>query len=112
MHWKIYNIQTGRTIKAGLKDEEAAKDWLEENRPGREDNYMYEEMDEDEELEWAESLERGRADESGDAPWADGDDDDDFEEGRYTYKTEDDDEDPAVEGLHYEDEDDDMGDEF
>ncbi len=26
--WKIYNIQSGQVIKAGFKNEEAAKGWL------------------------------------------------------------------------------------
>ena len=30
--WKVFNINSGRVIKAGFQDEEAAKDWLELRR--------------------------------------------------------------------------------
>ena len=49
MSWKVYNIHTGRTIKAGFEDEESAKDWLEMRRDLSMEDYLVEELDEEEE---------------------------------------------------------------
>ena len=54
MHWKVYNIDTGKTIKAGFKGEEEAKDWLEQRHGLHQDKFMAEEMDHDEEEAWLE----------------------------------------------------------
>ena len=102
MFYKVYNIQSGQTIKAGFKNEEEAKEWLELARPGKEDNYLVEEMDADEIEDWKlkASDEENLEEES---------EEDDLEVGRYTYKTEDDaeDEDDELMGGMYEVEEDD-----
>ncbi len=88
--WKVYNIQTGQTLKAGFSNEDQARTWLEEHRAGREDNYIYEEMDDDEEQEWLESS--ANSDEDGDISGSAEDiEDESFERDRYNYSTEDDD---------------------
>jgi hypothetical protein len=103
VHWKVYYIQSGLTLKAGFKNEEEAKDWLEHNRPGQEDNYLAEEMDHDEEEEWLTAL-KAQADEAEDLDGAELEEDntasdEDLEKGRYTYSTEDDDGDDDDEDL-------------
>jgi len=47
--WKVYNIHTGKTIKAGFDEEEIAKEWLENRRDLDIEDYIVEEMDEEEE---------------------------------------------------------------
>lgn len=49
MSWKVYNIHTGKIIKAGFDDEEAAKDWLELRRDLATEDFLVEELDEEEE---------------------------------------------------------------
>ena len=49
MSWKVYNIHTGKTIKAGFDEEEIAKEWLENRRDLDIEDYIVEEMDEEEE---------------------------------------------------------------
>lgn len=53
--WKVYNIQSGKTIKAGFESEDDAKDWLELKGEDFQDLYEAEEMDQDEVEEWLES---------------------------------------------------------
>ncbi len=106
MYWKVYSIASGLTLKAGFKTEETAKAWLEKNRPGREENYLAEEMDDDEMAEWkAENEDEEEEDlvKAEDTP----DDDDEFERGGYSYSTDDDDEGDRDEDLLTEVEDDD-----
>ena len=49
MSWKVYNINTGKIIKDGFEDEEAAKDWLELRRDLATEDFLVEELDEEEE---------------------------------------------------------------
>lgn len=49
MAWKVYNIHSGRIIKAGFDDEELAKDWMESRRDLSPEDYLVEEMDSEEE---------------------------------------------------------------
>ena len=49
MPWKVYHIDTGETLRGGFEDEDAAKDWLEARSSINEEDYMVEEMDDDEE---------------------------------------------------------------
>ncbi len=105
MYWKVYSIASGLTLKAGFKSEETAKAWLEVNRPGREENYLAEEMDDDEIEEW--KAEHQEEDEEAIKAENATDDDDEFERGRYSYSTDDDDEGDSDEDLLTEVEDDD-----
>lgn len=86
--WKVYSIQSGKTVKAGLRSEEEAKEWLLLHREGQEDNYLAEEMDFDEQDEWQN---RKSGDEEEEESTGAAEDDDDIEKGRYTYSTDDDD---------------------
>ena len=52
--WKVYNIETGQTVKAGFDDEDAAKEWVEKRQDLLEEDHDIEEMDEDEEEEYLE----------------------------------------------------------
>jgi hypothetical protein len=109
VYWKVYSISSGLTLKAGFPSEEAAKAWLEVNRPGREENYLAEEMDDDEIEQWKLDHEEEEGDDlSKPAVEATEDDDDDeFERGRYSYSTDDDDVGERDEDLLSEVEDDD-----
>lgn len=49
MSWKVYNIHTGKIVKAGFEEEDAAKDWLELRRDLPTEDYLVEELDEEEE---------------------------------------------------------------
>jgi len=51
--WKIYNIHSGKIVKAGFDDEEIAKDWLENRRDLEQVDFLVEEMDDEEEEEYA-----------------------------------------------------------
>lgn len=53
--WKVYNIQSGKIVKAGFKEEDLAKEWLEGRDHLDPEEYMVEEMDHDEEEEWIEA---------------------------------------------------------
>jgi hypothetical protein len=53
--WKVYNIETGKIMKAGFEAEDDAKDWLEERFEDLADEYAVEEMDQDEEDDWREA---------------------------------------------------------
>ena len=53
MAWKVYNIHSGRIVKAGFDEEETAKDWLEIRRDLAPEDFLVEEMDDEEEEEWA-----------------------------------------------------------
>jgi hypothetical protein len=55
--WKVYNIETGKIMKAGFESEDDAKDWLEERFEDLADEYAVEEMDQDEEDDWREANE-------------------------------------------------------
>lgn len=59
MLWKVYNIQNGKTLRAGFESEEEAKEWLELKGDDLQDHYEVEEMDFDEEEEWREAQEAG-----------------------------------------------------
>ena len=47
--WKIYNIHSGKMLKAGFEDEDEAKEWLEARDHLPLEDYLVEEMDPDEE---------------------------------------------------------------
>lgn len=98
--WKVYNIETGKILKAGFDNEEDAKDWLEVRAEKLADEHVVEEMDTDEIEEWKEEKdaeeveEKEEADEDEDDDFVD--DDDDEEESEETsldelYDDEDDD---------------------
>ncbi len=55
MLWKVYNIETGKILKAGFDNEDDAKDWLEERAEKLADEHVVEEMDADEIDEWNEA---------------------------------------------------------
>jgi hypothetical protein len=55
--WKIYNIETGKILKAGFESEDAAKEWFDERIGDRGDLFEIDEMDQDEVDEWNEKLE-------------------------------------------------------
>ncbi len=55
--WKVFNISSGLTIKAGFADEDDAQAWLLAHEELEAENYLVEEMDPDEEDEYALSLE-------------------------------------------------------
>lgn len=63
MYWKVYNVDTGKILKAGFETEEEAKEWLEVREDDLEDIHMAEEMDQDEAVEWAEAQEKLEYDE-------------------------------------------------
>lgn len=73
--WKVYNVHTGRIVKAGFDDEETAKDWLELRKDLLTVDFLVEEMDEEEEEEYQEQEEE--EDEEVEDSFADDDDDDD-----------------------------------
>ena len=50
--WKVYKIETGKTVKAGFADEEDAKEWLETRKGLLQQDFEIEEMDPDEEEEY------------------------------------------------------------
>jgi hypothetical protein len=102
--WKVYNIETGKIMKAGFESEDDAKDWVDTRFEDLADEYAVEEMDQDEEDDWREANEED-ADEVVAAPVAEdeveyADDDDEF--------LDEDDEDSDEESLDevFEDEDD------
>jgi hypothetical protein len=81
--WKVYNIETGKIMKAGFESEDDAKDWLEERFEDLADEYAAEEMDQDEEEDWREANDEEQEDvvaapasEEEDAAYVDDDDDD------------------------------------
>ena len=81
--WKVYNIETGKILKAGFDSEDDAKDWLEERAEKLADEHVVDEMDTDEIEEWkeeneAEEKEKEEADE--DEEFDEDDDDDESEE--------------------------------
>jgi hypothetical protein len=41
--WKVYNIESGKIMKAGFESEEDAKEWLEARYEDLADEYMIEE---------------------------------------------------------------------
>ena len=105
--WKVYNIETGKVLKAGFESEDDAKDWLEERSENLADEYVVEEMDTDELEEWQEEKE----DEEDDIPvpafaedvaeegyFDDDDDDDESEES----------DEESLDELYEEDDDDDL----
>lgn len=61
--WKVYNIHTDKIIKAGFKNEDEAKEWVETRDFLSKDDYMVDEMDQDEEDEWLERVESDEEDE-------------------------------------------------
>lgn len=60
--WKVYNIETGRIMKAGFETDEQAAAWLERRKDLPEDEYDVAEMDEEEEEEFLESEEESDED--------------------------------------------------
>jgi len=107
--WKVYNIQSGQSLKAGFSSEDDSKEWLEKHRAGREDNYLCEEMDDDEEQEWLEAQKNNEDDDEVEQA-AEEIEDEVFERDRYTYTTEGDDGEDSDPGIINEliDEDDDF----
>lgn len=96
--WKVYNIETGKILKAGFDNEDDAKDWLEERADKLADEHVVEEMDTDEIEEWKEENEAEEVDEKDEEPEDDDfldDDDDESEETSLDelYDDEDDDDD-------------------
>jgi len=53
--WKVYNIATGKIVKAGFESDDLAKEWLERRKDLPEDEYDIDEMDEEEEEEFLEN---------------------------------------------------------
>lgn len=53
--WKIFNIESGKILKAGFEDEDTAKEWLEARDVTAVEDFAIEEMDQDEEEEWREN---------------------------------------------------------
>ncbi|MBF0441376.1 MAG: hypothetical protein HQK54_05680 [Oligoflexales bacterium] len=51
--WKVYNIQTDEIIKADFNSEASAREWLDSSSYASNEEVMVEEMDPDEEAEWA-----------------------------------------------------------
>ena len=101
--WKVYNIESGKILKAGFETEDEAKDWLEARYEDLADEYTVEEMDADEEEEWRE----GQEEEMEAAPIADDEDEVGHDEDDAFY--DDDDEESDEDSLEdmYEDEEDD-----
>src|SRR5262245_48527668 len=62
--WKVYNIQTGRIVKAGFDSDDQAKDWLERRKDLADDEYDIDEMDEEEEEEFLENEDGEEEDEA------------------------------------------------
>jgi hypothetical protein len=96
--WKVYNIESGKILKAGFDNEDDAKDWLEERAEKLADEHVVEEMDTDEIEEWKEENEAEEVEEKEEEADEDDDflDDDDEEESEETsldelYDDEDDD---------------------
>ncbi len=77
MLWKVYNIETGKILKAGFESQDDANDWLEERAEKLADEHVVEEMDADEIEEWNE--ENGE-DEDEVAAAAEDEDEDDYVE--------------------------------
>lgn len=78
--WKVYNIETGKILKAGFDNEDDAKDWLEERAEKLADEHVVEEMDTDEIEEWKEENEEEEVEEKEEEAEEDDDFDDDDEE--------------------------------
>lgn len=72
MLWKVYHIDSGKTVRAGFTSEDDAKEWLEARSEDLDDVYEVDEMDQDEIDEWEESQD--------DADFDDEDDDEDIED--------------------------------
>lgn len=95
--WKVYNIETGKILKAGFDNEDDAKDWLEERAEKLADEHVVDEMDTDEIEEWKEENEEeevvAKADEDDDDFVDDEDDEEESEETSLDELYEDDDDD-------------------
>ena len=104
--WKVYNIETGKIMKAGFESEDDAKDWLEERYEDLADEYAVEEMDQDEEDDWRDANDEDN-DEVVAAPAAE----DEIEYGDDDEFLDDDEEDSDEESLDevFDDDDDDEG---
>ncbi len=94
--WKVYNIETGKILKAGFDNEDDAKDWLEERAEKLADEHVVDEMDADEIDEWKEENEDEEVDAKVKEDEEELDDDEDEEESDETsldelYEDEDDD---------------------
>ena len=50
--WKVYNIHSGKIVKANLNSEDIAKEWLDARESFAQEDYIVEEMDDDEEEEF------------------------------------------------------------
>ncbi|MEZ4741358.1 MAG: hypothetical protein R3B45_02750 [Bdellovibrionota bacterium] len=81
MLWKVFNIETGATVKGGFVDEDEAKNWLEYKMDESADLDLYDvtEMDEDEELLYEESEDEDSDYESSTEIYEESSDDDDDE---------------------------------
>ncbi len=78
--WKVYLVETGKVIKAGFADEDEARDWLESRHGLNATKYLVEEMDPDEEEEFAKTDSSDEEDDESDDSKADDVDDEDEEE--------------------------------
>ncbi len=59
MVWKIYNIESGKILKAGFETEDDASEWMEEHTDDEEQGDLeIDEMDDDEWEEYQEYLEK------------------------------------------------------
>lgn len=54
--WKVVQLGNGKIIKAGLTDEESARDWLESQSELDEEGFDCQEMEAEEEEEYLEAL--------------------------------------------------------
>lgn len=54
--WKIYSISSGKILNAGFASEDAALAWMDRKNID-DDDYVVDEMEDDEEDEWLEALE-------------------------------------------------------
>lgn len=59
MGWKVVDSSSGKILKAGFEDEDTALDWLETNENILDEDKLYdvEEMDEDDEVDYADDEE-------------------------------------------------------
>jgi hypothetical protein len=97
--WKVYNIETGKILKAGFDNEDDAKDWLEERAEKLADEHVVEEMDADEIDEWNEENKEDDVEakvKEDDEEFADDDDEEESDETSLDELYEDDEEDDDI----------------
>ncbi len=100
MLWKVYNIETGKILKAGFDNEDDAKDWLEERAEKLADEHVVEEMDADEIDEWNEA---NAEDEEEEVAKEEEEDEDEFDD-----EEEEDSDETSLDELYEDEEDDDL----